>query len=150
MRALYDGLAAKTRRDYEAARACWEPLADEGDPQALYYLVNLCEEELDDRREAAMLAERLVAAAENSDARACYYLGLLYQYGRGVERDLDKALDWLTRAAEDGESQARYRLGHMYCTGYGVARNATIGAEWLRRADTSMGFDEMPYREAAE
>ncbi len=150
MRALSDGLAAKLRRDYEGACACWEPIADEGDPQALYYLANLYHDELDNKLQAALVAERLMLAAGANDHRAQYYLGLLYQYGRGVERDFQCALDWLTRAADGGELQARQRLGHMYRNGCGVARNDMIGGEWLRRADTVFGYDEAHHRDAAE
>ncbi len=150
MRALSDGLAAKSRRDIGSARACWEPLADEGDPRAQYYLVNLYQDECDNRLEAGLMAERLMSVANGSNPQAQYYLGLLFQYGRGFERDFDRALDWLNRAADGGDAQARYRLGQMYRHGFGVLRNDTIAEEWLRRSDASVSYDETEYREAAE
>ncbi len=135
MRALSEGLAAKLRRDNETARACWEPLAEAGDPRAQYYLVNLYDDDFNNHLEAALMAERLTMSAAGNDPQAQYYLGLLFQYGRGVARDHNRALEWLTRAADAGDMQARYRLGHMYRHGFGVVRNDTIAEEWLRRSD---------------
>jgi TPR repeat protein len=94
-----DGLQAYYRLDYRTALREWQPLAEQGDPEACYQLAILYyrgEGVLQDYAEAAKWFER---AANGGDPDAQYNLGLMYANAQGVARDLVRAHLWFTLAA---------------------------------------------------
>ena len=103
-----EGLAAYYRLDYAAALAEWQPLAEQGDPQAQYQIGILHyrgDGVVQDYRQAAKWFRR---AAERGDADAQFNLGLLYAEGKGMPRNLVRARMWFALAAlayESGRDQ---------------------------------------------
>ena len=94
-----DGLHAYYRLDYRTALREWQPLAEQGDPEACYQLAILYyrgEGVLQDYAEAAKWFEM---AANGGDPDAQYNLGLMYANAQGVSKDLVRAHLWFTLAA---------------------------------------------------
>lgn len=107
------GVAAYDRGDYATAAEHWEPLAEDGDPEAQYRLATLYREgtgvERDDGRAAVLLRE----AAVEGHRRAAYQLGLMYASGAGVPQNEAEALAWMRLAAQRGHATARIMMAVM-------------------------------------
>jgi hypothetical protein len=129
-----EGLAAFERKDYEAARAEWIPLAKAGNANAQYYLGYMHRTGIGaelDHREAAVWFER-AARQGHIDAQA--HLGGMYEYGLGLPKDRGKAIQWYRRAALQGHPDAAYFLALYYKSGDGVPQDYRVALRWLREA----------------
>ena len=129
-----EGFAAYEGGDYDAALEEWQPLADEGDAKAQYFLGNM---HFNGRGVPPDLAEaarlyRLAAQQEHVEARR--NLGLMYRNGWGVPPDHTEAARWMRLAAEQGDPDAQYDLGFMILHGQGVSRNREEARRWYRLA----------------
>ena len=86
--------------DSEQAQALLEPMAAEGDPEALYMLGSLYlygeEEVIDPGPGIAMLK----SAAEKGHYEAANAMAKVFLSGLGVKRDEEEALKWFNLAAE--------------------------------------------------
>lgn len=118
--------------EYASAIAIWLPLAQAGDPDALFNMGQAY------RLGRGVLADRSIAleyytkAAQRNNLPAQANLGiLLFQAG-----DKDEALIWLVRAADRGEPRAQYVLGVALTTGDGVRRNPALAYAYLLRANS--------------
>ena len=129
------GAKAFRAKDYAAALAAWQPLADEGHLRAQFGLGVIYEEggvgiEPDLDKAAAWYRE----AAEQGLADAQFNLGNLYRTGRGVAKDPRRAVVWYLKAAMQGMPTAQFNLALSYDTGVGAAQNHAVAAKWYRRA----------------
>jgi TPR repeat protein len=128
------GVAAAKRGDFEAARAAWQPLAEQGDAASQYNLAMLhargdgVEVDLE---EAARWFEK---AAAQGQVEAQARIGAMYARGLGVEQDYAKAAQWLQAAAEQHHVISQYELGVLYANGDGVERNAETAYFWFTLA----------------
>ncbi len=104
------GADAYEAGDYATAIREWQPLADEGNPMALYNFAVLYELGLGvnaDRNQAADLYAR---AAEQGLADAQYEIGNLHMNGFYGSRDRDEAIAWSQSATGQGHSDAIDKL----------------------------------------
>ena len=128
-----DGLNAYYRLDYRTALREWQPLAEEGNPEACYQLAILYyrgEGVLQDYAEAAKWFEM---AANGGDPDAQYNLGLMYANAQGVSKDLVRAHLWFTLAAAGYAQEAR-RDWAIQDPGW-AARNRNWSAAQLNREE---------------
>jgi hypothetical protein len=125
-----DALAALERKDYAAAVALFEPLAEQGSTIAQVNLAHLLYDGDGVSANAVQAAKWFRLAAEQGDENAQYNLGVMYENGKGVERDLAEAVKWWRKAARQGYADAQYNLGAMYYNGRGVEKDYVRAYMW--------------------
>jgi uncharacterized protein len=131
---IEDAEAAYQRRDYASALRVRQPLAEQGDSEAQFYLGITYSDGRGvtrDDREAATWFRR---AAEQGLVQAQFNLGDMYLKGQGVTQNYSEAAKWFRRAAEQGDWEAQSYLGMMYQKGQGVTQNYSEAATWYQLA----------------
>lgn len=129
-----EGVAAYEDGKFERAAEIWEPLAKEGDPEALRNLAQLYRlglgVEKDDRRAYRLYRE----AAEKNSVEAQVNTAFLLLIGEGVKKSPEDAAIWFAKAADQGDAMAQFNLGLMYEKGVGVQPDAEIARELYQLA----------------
>jgi len=97
-----EALRAYQVGDYATAFERFERLADEGDPDAQYYVGFMHAQGLGAPQDYARAANWYERAALQGYAPAQNYLGLLYYEGKGVDRDFRTAFIYFELAAAQG------------------------------------------------
>lgn len=140
--ALDEGRRLFLDGSYEAARAAWQPLADAGDPRALYNLSTLYRKGLGVPLDAEKADSLLRAAADKDFNDARYVLAdrLFSASGADEAKRQEAARLWLD-AARQGHGLSAYRLGLLYWNGEAVARDLVRGRAWMSRA-SAHGVEE--------
>ena len=168
---LQKGHEAYADGDYAAALAEFQPLADLGNADALYFLGTMYangEGVAQNYEEAARLFRQ---AADGGNTYAQNILGMMYDHGVGVPQNAEEAEQWFRRAAVDdfqkglatyeagdystafaelaplakaGNAEAQFYLGLMYEGGEGVERNDTQAVLWYHLA-AEAGLAEAQY-----
>lgn len=134
------GYEAYQRGEFAAALEIWEPLAQSGDPRALYNVGVIYAQGRGVRRDAARAAELWARAAKTGHARAMHNLALAHIAGvpraetRAGIQDYDTALTWLKKAADKNLADSLYTLGNLYKSGLGVEPDAARAAALFRQA----------------
>ena len=129
------GISAKARGQYLTAIRSWQPLAEDGMPEAQVNLGHMYNEGLgvDIDYEEALYWYTL--ASESDQPEAIFNLGLLYLDGNGVMQNSPTALDYFERAEELGVAAASYMLGTLQLSGeQGVPVNLQRGRDRIRQA----------------
>lgn len=129
-----DGAQAYRVKDYEAAVAEWQPLAEEGDRAAQFGLAVSYEHGHGVPRDLSLAAHWYRKAAERGLTTAQFKLGNLYFTGRGVPKDEQEALRWHRRAADSGLPIAQMNLAYAYEVGAGVEKDLLKAAHWYQQA----------------
>lgn len=127
---IREGREAYQRGDFAAAFRELEPLAEQGNAEAAFYLGYMYahgQAVTRDYKEAVAWYRR---AAEQGDSNARSNLGFMYNVGRGVPRDHEEALKWNRQAAEQGNVIAQRSLGMMFEVGAGVQRDYGQSYTW--------------------
>lgn len=126
--------AALEAGDPAAAVALWRPLAEAGDPDAMYRLGRAFMYGDGVVVDYAAAHDWLGKAAEAGQAAAQKEFGKLYDRGWGVDKDLSLALEWYQKSADQGYSEAQHNLGAMAYFGMGRPKDLAQAAVWYRRA----------------
>ncbi len=126
-----DALAAWTRGEYATAYRLWEPLADQGDPDAQFYLGFMNEYGQGVARNDGEAIRWYRKAADQDHAFAQFRLGDLYSSGEGPPRSDSEAAQWYRLAADQGLGGAQFNLGMMYAKGKGVPQDRVLAHMWL-------------------
>ena len=100
------GMDAYARGDYATALREWQPLAEQGDPSAQFYLGLLYENGDGVPRDFSKAREWYQKAAAQGEAKAQFYLGMQSAYGEGGPMDLVQAYMWYSLAAGNGNAHA--------------------------------------------
>lgn len=121
------------RRNKREAKYWSEKAAQKGDPEAIFNLALLCEQEgtPKDSRRAVLLYNK---AAMLGDLEAQTNLALKLLAGDGVDRDAEAGIFWLKKAAQRGASIPQYNLGVAYLRGDGVRKSEANAKKWLVKA----------------
>lgn len=129
-----EGVAAYKAADYDKALEEFEPLAEQGNPTAQYYLARMYGHGQGVEKDFERSLELFRSAADAGNAKAMVAVGYSYDEGIGVEANDKKAVELYRKAAEAGDPVAQRNLGLMYEEGEGVDYDAREGARWFRRA----------------
>jgi TPR repeat protein len=129
-----DALAAYNRRDFATALQLWQPLADQGNALAQYYLGHMHAGGYGVPQDHAEAAKWYRKAADLGFAKAQQRLAHLYVTGQGVPEDAAEAVKWYRKAADQGHAPAQYKLGLLYYRGLGVARDYVEAHRWYSLA----------------
>jgi len=135
-------LAKYQKGDYQTAFTLWQRLAEQGRPEAQYWLGTLYrkgegvkKDSESSARWQASAAAALQPLAEQGQPPAQYLLGLMTGDGHGVEKNAAQSERWLRRAAKQGYGDAQHALGMAYFHGRnGLKRNASEAARWCVQA----------------
>jgi len=100
------GMDAKNRGDYAKALREWQPLAEQGEARAQFYLGMLYENGDGVPEDFGKAREWYEKSAAQGDANAQFYLGLMCAFGRGTSMDLVQAHMWYSLAAGNGHARA--------------------------------------------
>lgn len=140
---LDDGIAAFQRGEFSAARALLEPLAQNGDPVAQYYLGDLIVRFAIDRQKP----EGLLWLRQSADAGvpdAMNQLATILAEGKVVSQDQRKANELFMQAASLGYLPAYNNLGLRSFRGVGRPPDPVDASEWFRLA-ADQGFAEAQF-----
>ena len=139
---LADGLAAFETKNFSLAMQHLTPLADQGEPEALFRVAIIHQNGLvwsqDDAKAYAMMKE----AAEKKHPFAQHSLGFMSYQGECTERNMDLAIEWFTKAARQGLSGSMVTLGMIYDSGDGVEKDEEKAQQWYQRAEEQQKLDE--------
>jgi TPR repeat protein len=97
---------AKNRGDFAKALREWQPLAEQGEARAQFYLGMLYENGDGVPEDFGKAREWYEKSAAQGDANAQFYLGLMCAFGRGTSMDLVQAHMWYSLAAGNGHARA--------------------------------------------
>ena len=138
-RAFIDAIVTDAREAPEQDRvevARLQPLADNGDPQALCQLADHYEAGRGVPKDPRKAVELYEAAANKGYRDAQYYLGVIYDAGRGVKQDQEKARRWYRKAAENGQPTAQYNYALFLLNGAGGPKDEAAARSWFKKAST--------------
>jgi len=128
----YDqALAAWRRGEYATAYRLWLPIADEGDPDAQFYLGYMSEYGQGAPRNSMEAIKWYRKAADQEHAVAQFSLGMMYANGEGVPASDTEAAQWYRLAADQGLAGAQFDLGTLYAEGRGVPQDDVLAYMWL-------------------
>ncbi len=96
---------AYDRADWRSALAVWRQRAEEGDPQAQYYVGEIYEKGMGRPADYEQAFAWYKRAAEQGLGKAQMALGYLYEMGQGVEQDMIQSLKWYRQAAGLGDDE---------------------------------------------
>ncbi|MTW23223.1 serine/threonine-protein kinase [Allochromatium palmeri] len=129
-----DGMAAFDRGDYQQAFAIWQPLAEQGDANAQFYLGKMYFNGQGVAKDYSQALQWYRKSAKQGFAQAQNNLGSMYTNGEGVAQDDAQAVQWYRKAAAQGADLAQFNLGLMYAKGQGVAQDYSQAVQWFRKA----------------
>ncbi|MDH3505206.1 MAG: sel1 repeat family protein [Nitrospirota bacterium] len=123
------------RVDYSTELEKWQPLAEQGNPEAQFKLsLMYIKSQGGISKDYAEAARWSRLAADQGHVGAQVLLGSLYHDGWGVPQDYDEALRWFRLAAEQGNADAQAKLGYIYYKGQGVSQDPTEAFRWYKMA----------------
>jgi hypothetical protein len=105
-----DAVQAYGTGDYATALAEFKVLADQGKPEAQYFMGLFYHNGFGVPRDQAESANWFLKAARQGDARSQYYVGIMAEKGQGVEKDPVAAHLWLSLSAANPQSSYRDSL----------------------------------------
>jgi len=128
---LQKGLAAFNAGDYATAMAECQPLADEGNVEAMFCVGRMYANGfgVDMNDELALKWYGLAAAAGHAESQ--YNLGVMHANGWGVEMNDVPAVGYYKLAAEQGYPPALTALGFSYKHGAGVEKDLVAAVMWF-------------------
>ncbi|RMD86600.1 MAG: hypothetical protein D6807_09435 [Alphaproteobacteria bacterium] len=121
--------------DYAGAAALWQPLAEAGDPRAMYNMATLYRRGLGVEKDPATADRLLRAAADKGFPEAQYLLASrLFDNEGAREAERQEAVGYWLAAATQGHALSQYRLALLYWNGEAVARDLVRGRAWMALA----------------
>lgn len=102
-----DAVQAYGTGDYAKALAEFKVLADQGKPEAQYFMGLFYHNGFGVPRDQSESAQWFLKAARQGDARSQYYVGIMTEKGQGVEKDPVAAHMWLSLSAANPQTSYR-------------------------------------------
>ncbi len=132
---LEGALAAYDAEDYTRAYGLLTPLANRGDPVALYTLGEMHLNGRGVARDDALMAYYWSLAIEKGHVKATLELANFYLTGKPpLPLDHEKAARLYRKAAEVGEPEAQFFLSLLLHEGIGVQPDPVQSLVWLKRS----------------
>ena len=116
---LAEGIKAYDDEHYATALKELEPLAEQGDATAQYYIGAMYDEGLGVAIDHAKAFAWYLKSAEQGKFETQFNVGLMYEKGEGVSQNLNKAIEWYKKAIDNGDDgDSQNNLGLLYLEGY--------------------------------
>jgi TPR repeat protein len=110
-------------------------IAEQGDPDAQYFIGRHYFASLDDPETVAKARDWLTRSAHQDHAHAMLLLGRLLELTGGPGDQIKESLRWYARAAELGLAEAQLRLGNFYLRGLGgLTQDCGEALGWYQKA----------------
>ncbi len=120
------------QEDYATALEQFTPLAEQGNPDAQFFLGKMYWMGQGVLKDANQAVKWFKLSAEQGNAEAQFYLGSFYLL---PHRDIAEGVKWLRLSAEQGNQDAQWLLGKAYLQGDKELERDLVQAEmWLRLA----------------
>lgn len=132
--ALTAARTAYQEKRYAQALTLFQPLAQQEDPEAQFFLGVLLCEGLGVTPDCFAGAKWYWQAATQGHIYAQYNLGVLHSTGRGVPKDPAAAVHWWKKAASQKFAKAQFNLGLAYLEAQGVTQDAGQAEYWWLQA----------------
>lgn len=134
---MREGVEAYKQGDYSGALREWLPLAEQGNPNALYNVAQLYRTGRGVPKDIQLAEKFYREAAERGHVAAQGNLGTLYYFAFSDSPRVKPALEWWEKAARNGDGRSQYMLGVMFYNGSQVARDPVRAYAWMRLANES-------------
>lgn len=121
-------------RDYATAYSLFKSSAEQGNPEAQFYLGIMYERGWGTATNAEVAAAWYRKAADQGHDRAQYNLGVFYERGRGLPVDLKLAEYWYLRSANQNNWRAMSNVAELYEAGSGLPQDYVQAYMWLSLA----------------
>ena len=127
-----EGLSAYKQKDFKKAFEEWQPLAEQGDMLAQFYLGLIYGFGQGVEKDLAEAIRWWRRSAEQGNIAAQSNLGFMYKYGNGVPQDIVLAYMWSKIAATGGASFAKTNLKVMSkeMTETDIQKAEQLAREW--------------------
>lgn len=131
-----DALAAYQTGNYVEAVRLFRALAEQGDPEAQYYLGYMYEKGQGVPKDHERMRTWYQRAADAGNAKAQYKVAVGYAFGLGgLPQSDEDATKWLHQSAANGYRRAQKILGRAYAEGrFGLPRDAKQAEYWMRKS----------------
>ncbi|MGL4767823.1 MAG: tetratricopeptide repeat protein [Formosimonas sp.] len=133
---LNEGIKAYENEHYATALKELEPLAEQGDATAQYYVGTMYDQSYGVETDKAKAFAWYLKSAEQGKTDAQYNVAMMYAEGESVAQDLNKAIEWYKKAAASGDKTgaAQNNLGLLYVDGfdYKVKEGQTIPVDYMQ------------------
>ncbi len=133
---------ASDRADYQTALKLWLDAAQEGDPEAQYYVGTIYEKGPKGTSDYALAAVWYQKAAEQGFSRAAMNLGRLYEQGLGVTRNPSEAFRWYAKASGMDESGLSMLMNNEEASGRIKHLEKTVAAKEQELADLRQAMNK--------
>ncbi len=127
---LQKGWDAYDNGDYKTALRELQPLAEQGDEIAQYFLGVMYKNGYGVPQDYKEAVKWYTLSAKQGDVDAQNNLGFMYGKGLGVVQDYKEAVKLYRLAAEQGDAKAQNNLGTMYEAGHGVSQDYVRAHMW--------------------
>ena len=117
-------------RDYETALKLWQPLADQGNPRAQYWIGDMYEHGHGVDKDNAEAMKWYRKAADQGNAHAQESIGYMYGDGSGVKKDPEESIKWYLKAANQGFWHSWFFLSLDYYNGLFVKKDYEEAYFW--------------------
>lgn len=131
---LDEGKAAYARQDYSAAMNELQPVAEQGNVEAQYYIGYIYQNGQGVNEDQQQAAKWYLKAANGGYGPAQSKIGFMYANGHAFTKDYEKAAIWYRKAAEQGNLTGQKELGVLYFNGNGVKKDYAQAKNWLQKA----------------
>ena len=128
---LEEGLTAYAQGDYETALANCQPLADEGNVDAMFCVGQMYANGFGVPMDDAMAMKWYGLAAGEGHPEALYRLAVMHANGWGVPMNDAAAAGFYRLAAGFGYIPAQAAMGYSYSHGAGVEKNLIKSYMWF-------------------
>lgn len=135
------GVAAFDAGAFDVARQDLQPLAENGNAEAAFWLGRMYEDGLGVKKSVSTAVTWYTKAAKAGWVDAKVRLGEIYLNGTKELQDFKKARTWLESAAYDGDRRAERDLGRIYASGWGTDKDRVWAYVWYEMA-ARQGDDE--------
>lgn len=130
-----EGKAAFDKRDFDTAWKELEPLAKQGNPDAMFLIGTMYQMGAGtpvSYKDAAVWYRK---SADAGKLDAIFTMGFVYEGGVGLPRSLEEAFKWYKKSADRGFYTGILKVANMYGKGQGVPRDLVQSYLWFSIAE---------------
>ena len=125
-----EGIAAWNIQDYPTALQKFRPFAEEGDPEAQFYVGFTYFQGLGVTQDNFEAEKWLKKSALQGETNAYSALGFIYrQNGERTLQNVDEAIKWYSLAVDLGDEDAQHNLAGIYVSGWNVPKDVAKAIE---------------------
>lgn len=132
-----EGREAYEKRDYSSAWKELEPLAKQGNADAMYLVASMYHMGMGVPPSNRDAAEWYRKSADAGKLDAIFTMGIVYEGGIGVPRNGPEAFNWYKRSADRGFYAGQVKVANMYAKGQFTKKDIPQAYLWYAIAERS-------------